>query len=213
MQVKLPLSKTNRVEIYFDKPNLSVKSLTELDSLLVSTRSPSVIINTEFMNELNLIKLQRNSQYNVIAAIDLDGKVFGSNKIYRIQNLIEADGFDIGLTANKNKVELINEIKAIDQFLKQASKQFKMRWVINSKHGPDHIDKCIDAIKESKVRYELISILTDNTDPKTAHNIVKKCRNGLGMVKCKMKISGKPSDDLIINDNNLVYQVRAEDLV
>lgn len=213
MQVKLQLDKTNRVEVYFDGPNMKVRGLTDLDTLVSSCRCPSLVVSTDFLSDMNMIKSQRNSQYKLIASIDPDGGTFGGNKVYQIHDLIEADGFDIGLTANKNKTELINEIKGISAFLQSAGKDFVIRWSINAKHGPDHIKTCMEAIKGSGIKYDLISILCHGESSKTAHNIVKKCRKQIGMMKCKMKITGIPDDDLFKNDANLLYQVRAEDLM
>jgi hypothetical protein len=213
MRVKLPIDQTNRIEIYFSGPSMAVKSLMDLDSLLVSSRSPTVVCGPEFLSDISYMRSQRASKYNVIAAIDFEGKTFGGNKIYKFQNLIEADGFDIGLSANKNKMELINEIKVIMGFLARAGKDFIMRWTINTKHGPKHIEECLKAIKESGVKYDLISLLTDGTDCDTSHNIVKKSRKLLGSTKQRMKISGVPQEGFITNDKNLVYQVKAEDLV
>lgn len=212
MRVKLPLDQTNRIEVYLDKLSLDIKDLPELDSLMCSIRSPVLVVNPSYLRDINIIRCQRNSQYKLLAAIDLEGKTFGGNKIYKIRDMIEADGFDIGLTVGRNKIEMINEIKGIISFLSQAGKHYSIRWVINTKHGSDHIDKCINAIKESKCNYELISLLTDELEPDLAHTIMKDCRNKIGITKCNMKISGKPVDGLIKNDLNLRYQIEAKDL-
>lgn len=212
MRVKLPLDQTNRIEVFLDKLNLEVKSLPELDSLMCSIRSPALVIDQAYLRDINIIRCQRNSQYKLLAAIDLEGKTFGGNKIYKIRDMIEADGFDIGLTVGRNKIEMINEIKGIISFLSQAGKHYSIRWVIDTKHGSDHIDKCISAIKESKCNYELISLLTDDLEPELAHKILNDCRGKIGVSKCNMKISGQPVEGFIKNDLNLRYQVRAKDL-
>lgn len=210
MRVALPLDQTNRVEVLFEKPSLKVKDLAKLDSIMCSTRAPALVIDPAYINDIIMIKGQRNSKYNVIAAIDLEGKVYGGNKVYHIKNAISADGFDIGLTANKNKTELTNEIKAITSFLSQSPTEYMIRWVINAKHGSGHVKECLEAIKKSKTKFDMISLITDSIDADLAHDLVKTCRTSLGLAKCKMKISGDPSNDLIRVDNSLRYQVAAD---
>lgn len=212
MQVSLPFDKTTRLEVYFEKPTLKVRDLSSLDSLMCSSRAPTLVVTSDYTSDINMIRSQRNSPYKLITAIDPECKEFGGSKIYRIQNLIESDGFDIGLTANKNKIELINEIKGISSFLQQLGNRFSLRWVVNTKFGNKHIDNCLDAIKESKCRYELIVIDTNNSEYSLSHDLVKSCREKLGLNKCVMKVDGQPIEKLINQDINLFFKIKAEDL-
>lgn len=213
MHVALPIDQTNRVEVLFTKPSLKIKRLEQLDSLMCSSRSPVLIIDKAFLSDAMLIRGQRNSKYSVIASIDLEGKTYGGNKIYQIQNVIGADGFEIGLTTNRNVIELVNEIKAIFSFLSQANSEYKIRLSVNVSAGSEHVKNCMEAIAKSKCNYEMISFLTDKMEPDLAHDIVKACRESIGNIKCKMKISGKPVEGFIRFDNNLKYQVNADDLM
>jgi len=213
MRITLPLDKTNRVEVLFKEPDLKIKDLASIDSIMCSSRAPVLVSNPKYISDINMIRLQRNSQYRLLAYIDPEGNQYGGNKIYKIQGLIDTDGFDIGLTNGRSQIELVNEIKGIVSFLQQSGKAYQIRWSINTKHGPDHINKCLKAISSSKVNFEMISLLTDNLDPDTSHDIVKKARNTIGMNKCNMKISGKPTEELIRDDKNLRYQIEAKDLI
>ena len=212
MKTKLPLDKSNRVEVEFLAPSPVIKSLVDLDSLVSSLHAPALVIEPSFLPNLNMIRYQRNSQYRVIGCVDNQFSTFGGNKIYEIQKMIEADGFDIGLTNNKSAIELRNEIKAIDTFLKSSGRQFFVRWVIDASKGPEHIKNCISAIRDSKTLYEAIAIKADKMDASTAHEIVKQCRKDLGLNKAKFKIISKLSDDLITRDINISYQISANEL-
>jgi len=213
MRVALPLDQTNKVEVLFKGPDLKIRDLTMLDSIMCSTRAPALIVESRYLADVNMIRLQRNSQYRLLAIVDPEGKEFGGNKIYKIQGLIEADGFDIGLTAGRSKLELINEIKGIISFLQQSGKAYQIRWIINTKHGSSHVKNCLAAIKDSKINFDMISLLTDDLDPDLAHDIVKNARESIGINKCNMKISGKPVDGFIRDDANLRYQVEAQELI
>ena len=213
MKVNLTLDKSSRTEIYFDRPSIKIKNLAVLDSLAVSLRSLKVVVNPEFLEECNNIKLLRNSKYKLIGCIDPECKSYGSNKIFHIQNLMQADGFDIGLTV-KDHISLINEIKLIDRFLKMASKKFDVRWIIDSKHGSNHIDNCIKAIMESKTNNKIICLAAYNKDESVIQKLIKDIRLKLGNIKLPIKIITN-FDESIINDKdlNLTYQFKAEELV
>jgi hypothetical protein len=213
MQTKLTFDKSNRVEVEFLAPSMKIKNLSQLDSLVSSLHAPALVIEPSFLPDLNVIRFQRNSQYRVIGCVDKKFSTFGGNKIYEIQNMIEADGFDVGLTNGKNAIELRNEIQGIDKFLKSSGRQFFIRWVIDASQGPKHIEKCISAIRDSKVMYEAIVIKANDMEAKTAHEIVKTCRKNLGLNKAKFKIIAKFSDDLITNDLNITYQISANELI
>lgn len=213
MRVTLPLDQTNRVEVLFNGPDMKIRDLSKVDSIMCSTRAPALVINPAYMSEMNMVRLQRNSQYRLQAIIDPDGKTYGGNKLYKIQNLIEADGFDIGLTVGRSETEIINEIKGIIAFLSQSGKAYQIRWIIDTNHGDEHIDKCLRAIKASKVNFDMISLMTDKLEPDLAHDIVKNAREKIGISKCNMKISGKPVDGFIRHDDNLRYQIEAQELI
>lgn len=214
MKTKLTLDKSTKVEIYFEKPSLVIRNLMALDSLAVSMRSPCVVIDPSGLPDLNVIKFQRNSPYKVIGAIDLECKTFGSNKAIKLQNLIEADGFDIGLTAKRSATELHNEIVGIQNFLKMAGKPFYIRWLIDIKHGRDHITECLKAIKTSKTRYEAICLVVRNTEKEVIKSIINKCREELGITKTPIKIFADFNEELFDDkDLNLTYQFKAEELV
>lgn len=213
MHVKLPIDKTNRVEVYFSGFDFKIRDLPKLDSLMCSCKSPVLITTSDYVQDINMIKLQRNSRYKVITEIDRNGLTYGGNKIYKIQNLIDADGFEIGLTVGRNSTEILNEMKSITSFLKTSGKQFLIRWSINTNNGPTHIKNCLNAIKNYKDKFDMVSFNTDSLPPELSHNIVKNARIIIGMIKCNMKISGQPSDDLIIHDKNLRYQIEAKYLV
>lgn len=213
MKMKLPVDKTNRVEVLFKGFDLKIRDLYKLDSLMCSCKSPVLIMHPDFVEEMNLIRLQRNSRYSIISMIDLEGLTYGINKVHKIKNIIP-DGFEIGLAVNKNSTELLNEIKSITSFLASSGKQFLIRWTINTKHGPDHIKNCLNAIKKYKDKFDMISFITDNISSELSHKIVHNSRIILGVAKQKMKISGTPEDDdLIIHDKNLRYQIEAKHLI
>ena len=214
MKTKLSLDKSNRVEIYYDKPSLAIRSLMALDSLAVSMRSQSVVVDPSCLPDLNVIKFQRNSPYRVIGAVDLACKNFGANKAIQLQNLIEADGFDIGLTAKRNATELHNEINGIQNFLKMAGKPFSIRWLIDVKHGRDHITECLKAIKSTKTKYEAICLVVRDLEKEVIENLIDKCRKDLGLAKAPVKIFANYNEELFNDkDLDLTYQFRAEDLV
>lgn len=216
MNTKLGLDKTNRIEVGFTKPSPKIRDMAKLDTVLSSMRSPALVVSPMLLGDINMIRFQRNSQYKVIVSIDPEGKVFGSTKIHQIRECTDADGYEIGLAQGKNQKELLNEIISINNVFVMSGARYFIRWVINAKHGTDHIKNCLAAIKEAKaknINYEMITIMHDGADAEVLHSLVQSARKSVGIAKELIKIKSKFNEDLIVHDKNLLYEFEAEELV
>jgi len=216
MKHKLSLDKSNRVEIGYNKLCPKINDLIKLDSLACSIHTPALIVAPQFVQQLNLIRFQRNSQYKLLIPIDIDGKLFGINKIHNIRDIMNVDGYEIGFTFNKNENELFNEMAAINQMFTSSGARYFIRWVINANKGVDHLDKCHKALSKaikSNINFEMITIEYDSDDSKVLHELVKSTRKAINMAKAKVKIKSKFSDEIIKHSNNVLYEFEAENLV
>lgn len=216
MITKLTLDKSNRVEIIYNRITPKIKNLVMVDTTANSMHSPAVIINPGFLNDLNLIRFQRNSQYKLFVSIDNECKVFGSNKIHLIRESINTDGYEIGLTAGKNSNELFNEIVSINNIFVNSQARYFIRWVIDTKHGQKHFDNCMEAIAKARaknINYDLITIKSELADVDILHNMVKEARKKLGMEKAPIKLSTKFNENVIKNVSNVLYEFNIEDLI
>lgn len=216
MKHKLSLDKSNRVEISFNAPCSKINDIAKLDSLACSTHTPALIIEPTFLDQLNLIRFQRNSQYKLLIHVDLEGKLFGINKIHHIRNSMNVDGYEIGLSVNKNENEIFNEISAINQMFTSFGARYFVRWVINANAGMTHVDNCCRAISKSiknNINHEMITVYFNNDDKDILHGLVKSIRKSLNMQKAKVKIKSKFAEDIIKHDNNIFYEFEAKELV
>lgn len=210
IKCKVPLTHSHKVEIYFDKPSMKIKRIEDLDTLANSMKSPAIVIAPEFVDYMSTIKQVANSPYKIIVAVDIDGKTFGANKILSAREFVQADGFEIGITANKKLREMRNEIKAINSFLVQSGMKFDVRWVINASNGEKYISDAIEAYKAEKPHNSTITIRGKGD---VIHDIVKHCRKEIGVLKLAMKICAPLTDNLLTNDPNLKYLISVDDLM
>jgi len=216
MKTKLPLDKSNRVEINYENMSHKIRSIVDIDTLASSMHSPALIVNPSLLSEINLIRFQRNSQYKLFASIDPECKKFGNNKIHQIRECTDVDGYEIGLTANKNSNEILNEILSISNTFVLSGVRYFIRWVIDAKYGQDHVNNCLEAIRKSKaknINFDLITIKHNDDDPKVLHGLVKTARKNIGMAKAVIKIKSKFNEDIIKNVQNVLYEFSAEDLL
>jgi len=210
MNPNLTLDKAIKIEVNYGAPSFKIPDITRLDTVTCQLRSQSVVVYSEIIGSLALYKFQRNSSYNIIGAIDIYGEQFGINKLTHIEDLPSADGFDIGL-AKRNVNEISNEIRSILQFFTMAPKTFDIRWTINLSHGKDHINNCINGIKQAKFKPETIRLVSkDNIDINDLSKIIEDIRNGFGNKKLNVKIPG--SVKKLENKEGLFYDINAEDL-
>lgn len=216
MKTKLPIGKSARIEPYLSEFSYKIKDLVSFDTLAISTKAKSVVVDTSFIPDLGMIKAQRNSNYKLIGLIDPEGKSFNLNKVHKLHNLLDADGFDIGLSKDRNKKDLHNEIVGIKRFLSMSGLRYEIRWIINVGFGHNHIDNCIDAIKSTRSEKDIICISTKgiDLDAKTIFNLIKNCRQRLGKPKSLIKLHADFNEELITDkDLNITYQFNAEELL
>lgn len=216
MKTKLTLDKSNKVEINYERMTPKIKNIVDIDTLASCMHSPAIIVNQSLIDDINLIRFQRNSQYKLFASIDPECRVFGGSKIHQIRECVNVDGYEIGLTTGKNANELFNEIMSVSNMFTVSGVRYFIRWVVDCKAGQGHIDNCLEALKRARSKnanYDLITIKHNDSDPKVLHGIVKSFRNKLGMEKAVVKIKSPFNEGIIKNVNNVLYEFSAEDLI
>lgn len=204
---KVPLTHSNKTEILFDGPSVKIKSMEDVDTLAKSMNSPTVVVHPDYFERINTIRQVTGSPYSIIVAVDMNGKQFGINKILVAKNLIQADGFEVGITTGKKLQDIKNELKSISNFMSNMS--YDIRWVINASGGKEFIENAIKAIKEQK----LDNIITIKDDSDMSYDIIKFCREKLGKLKAEIKICSRLHDKLLRNDPNLKYLIPINDLM
>jgi hypothetical protein len=195
-----------KLEPNFMSPNPLAPNISELDTKMCKMKSPCLVTNVDFFNQISVTRNQRGSLYKIIVSIDPYGRHFGANKIFSIGKSVEADGFDIGLS-NKSVTEMINEINSILAFLKRGNKDYLIRWGINIQNGEDYINNCAQAIEKSQTKYDMIKIINSKDI-----NMVKIIRDKLGRSKQKIKINIDDSKSINTNDNDLFYDIESNKL-
>jgi hypothetical protein len=209
----LPLDKSTRVEPYVLGPDRSFPDITKIDLIATKYKCPSVVVSPEFCDLIALMKTRLNSKYNIIVEIDQLGATFGLNKMMHKINYNVISGCEIGLSKNKNYTELMNEMKAASNFLKQFNVGMIIRWIINTSHGTKHIENCIKAIKESgnTIKYDLIRIITPVNVPfEKRLEVGYLIREGIGMVQAKIKLEAAPEN--VSSINNVMFSMHASKL-
>ncbi len=211
--MQLSLDKSIRVEPFILVPDKSFPDITKIDTIAIKNKVQCAVVSREYIDLISVIKARHNSKYNLLVEIDKNGSTFGLNKMLYKMNYNSLDGCEIGLTKDANNVELMNEMKIIDGFLKQFNKSFILRWIINTSFGNKHIENCIKAIKDSnKIKFDLIRILTpSNLDIEARLKVGNLIREGIGMSNFRIKIDAEAQE--VSSINNVFFSIHASKLL
>jgi hypothetical protein len=215
--MKLPLDISSRIELNYENPSIKVRHLKNVDAEAIKGSCQAIIINPVFLDSFNMLRMNRNSKYKIIVSIDRDCTKFGANKIHTIRENLEADGYEIGLTKDKNENEIFNEITSINNIIESSGLNYSVRWFIDLKNGQDYLDNCLRAISRAKskgIKYDLVTISTDTNDSELILNLIKSSREKLGMAKASIKMKlNKYNESHIVEDTNVKYEFNIEEIM
>lgn len=118
------------------KLELDVMQASELDQAFMAASQhtlPAIVVHPQLMAQAIVFRAKRRGRFKLIAPIDWPkGELFGMTKLRGITTeMLQADGFEIMLTGNKNEAEIRNEARIISAFLRNyVSKLAEIRFVL-----------------------------------------------------------------------------------
>lgn len=118
------------------KLELDLMQANEMDNgfqLASQHHLPAVVVHPQLMAQALTLRAKRRGRFKIITTIDWPkGEAYGMLKLRGITSeVMEADGFEIMLTPNKNDAEIKNEAKLLTSFLKSHISQFaEVRFVL-----------------------------------------------------------------------------------
>lgn len=128
-----------------------MNELEESAKLATKYKIPSLVVHQSLVGEAQIMRLKTQGQYKIIAAIDWPkGDNFGSIKMRGVSvDTLEAEGFEILVTPNKNFNETKTELKYLHDFIRNhISKTAEVRFVIGTGiNEAEHVEEIVQALK------------------------------------------------------------------
>jgi hypothetical protein len=187
-----------KTDVVFTQPSMKVPDVYRVDTILQQHKIGTIMAD----DVLHTAKMQRGSGYKVFVAVDLEGKVFGLNKVVRCNSLRNVDGLEFGVS-NKSEKEVQNELNSISSFVSAAGPEFQLKVCLNCKHGKEYLDKFCKIYKNYS-HIKGISLI--NTGDET-EEFVSYVREKIGNVRLEIKV---PHGSL--EGNYLKYSININDL-
>jgi len=108
----------------FNKLELDVMQANELieaANLAAKYKFPAIVVHPAITSEAMMARGRAGGQYKIITPVDCPkGEVFGMTKFRGLStDALDADGFEIMLTAGKTVTDTRNEAKSLTDFIKQ----------------------------------------------------------------------------------------------
>lgn len=192
-----------KTDVVFTQPSLKVPDVYRVDTILQQNKISIVMADNEFADVLHTAKMQRGSGYKVFVAVDLEGKVFGLNKVVRCNSLRNVDGLEFGIS-NKSEKEIQNELNSILSFVKAAGPEFELKVCLNCKYGKKYLDKFCKIYRLYPM-LEGVSLINVGDE---AEEFVNYVREKIGYARLEVKV---PYGSL--EGNYLRYSADINDLV
>lgn len=206
----LQVNQTIKIEMNFMGPSPRVRDLIAVDTMAHKMQLPAVVTDARFYEQLMMVKLQRQSKYQVILLLDKEGTTFGLNKMYSVPSLQALDGIDVVLSRGRNAIELKNEINSIQQFLKMGRIKPSLRWGIIANAGQDHINNCVEAIRTTNTADDMIKMMVNpGGDIATIKAMVAECRKTIGRERTVIKFNTTAFEAIEPTVDNIRYDIDA----
>lgn len=118
---------------------LQANELLEASELALKYNLPALVVHPALMSDALIIRGGFKGRYKLITAVDWPkGETFGMAKMHGLSiDALEADGYEIVLTAGKSVSDTRNEVKALTEFIKvRLAVVSEVRFIFNS-NGKD----------------------------------------------------------------------------
>ncbi len=156
----------------------------------------SIIVHQELFPDAQLMRGKIGGKYNLIISIDWPkGENYGSQKMRGLSvECLDADGFEIFVTGNKNMVDTRKELHVLTDFIKtHLGKEIEVRFVLGTNARPkDEIDNICSALldiqKPACIRTDIhLKTQITKANIETHSDIIKSIND---IVRVPIKISG-----------------------
>lgn len=113
---------------------LQANELLEASELAFKNAVAGLVVHPSLMSDALVIRGGFGAKYKLITAVDWPrGDTFGIAKMHGLSiDALEADGYEVVLTPNKNFTDTKNEVNAITEFVKRRLSEIsEVRFVFN----------------------------------------------------------------------------------
>lgn len=203
----------HRVEVNI----LEAKDISHVGTLCVKNGIPAVVVPPELVFPARVDKeSKRSANYKIISTIDFDnnGKDYALDKIKNLpRDILEADGFDILLSANRNEIETSNEMKALNEFIINVNQLAEIRWTIGlNARTPESVLSILKSLK----KYPCAMIRTDNNlvinKPIKLNDYTKQIKLIREYSPCPIKVSGNVDSKMFNHLKDVKFDVSLQQL-
>ncbi len=119
-------------------------------------RCPAIIVPPILVPIVIVERSKIRAQYKIIAAIGFDSTEYALDKFKNLdKSVFHADGYDVLITDGKNLSETINEMKAMNEFIKiRINPTLEIRYVLDAAHrSGESVDLMLQAAKKVPTAY------------------------------------------------------------
>lgn len=136
-------------------PNAAVE-LSNVANFMAKYRCPAIVAAPDYIEAVMIERLRTAGRWKIIAAIDFENRDFAMNKFTRQlpRAVLEADGFDVLLSANRNNADSFNELSSLTNFIRQLSQVYEIRWTLGTRlHPPEQLKMILSNLQRHPCQY------------------------------------------------------------
>lgn len=119
---------------------MSASDVDEAFQLAAIHKCPAVVVHQQLLEQAIVMRARRNGRFKIIAPIDWPkGETYGITKLRGMTvEMMQADGYEIMLTGDKNSNENKNEAKTLTTFIREhISPTHEIRFVLGAFTRPE----------------------------------------------------------------------------
>lgn len=122
---------SHRLEVNLLRNHVAVADMNQLGNFLIKYQIPAIVVDPNYIEHVMMERLKVGGKYKIICAVDFDtGRRFAMEKMRPLPRAaLGADGFDILLCAGRADKEAYNELKALNDFIREnLGREKEIRW-------------------------------------------------------------------------------------
>lgn len=122
---------STRLEVNLLRNIVAASDMNHLGNFMIKYSIPAVVVDPNYIEHVMMERLAVGGKYKIICAVDFDtGRRFACEKMRPLPRAsLGADGFDILLSAGRADKEAYNELKTLNDFIREnLGREKEIRW-------------------------------------------------------------------------------------